>query len=124
MPTTSRQNKYNVSPAAFRQWRGKVYDSKAEMEYAQELFFLLEEAGFITLIIEQPRTTLGCPENVYRPDFFVIEKGGKEFFVDVKGAYTAEFKRNVKLWREYGLRPLHIVKKNRKRKFTTVQVVG
>jgi hypothetical protein len=112
-----KRNKYNVSPSTARTWRGRVYDSKAEMHYAQGLHAAME-AGHGTEIIEQPAVRLG-EDTVYRPDFLVIELAtAQAYYVDVKGAETKEWRKNVKLWRKYGRLPLHVVKKGK-----TVEVI-
>lgn len=104
-----RKNKYNVSAACDRTWNRRTYGSKAEMLYAQVLWFRREQ-GTVIEYIEQPRVWLGVPENVYVPDFFVVQEGGICWYVDVKGRETAKFKRDIKLWREYGRLPLHILR--------------
>lgn len=85
------------------------------MEYAMQLHFLYA-AGSIQILIEQPKVQLGCPENVYIPDFFVVDIEGtpKYKYIDVKGVETPAFKKNKKLWKAYGPCPLDIVKKNGK----------
>jgi hypothetical protein len=83
------------------------------MEYAQVLW-QLRELGEIVEYIEQPRLWLGVPLNVYVPDFFVVSECGVCWYVDVKGVETAKFKRDKKLWREYGRQELHLVKKSGK----------
>ena len=138
-----RQNKYNVSPAHKRRYNGRTYDSKAEMEYAKELY-MLKKGGDILEFIEQPKLWLGVPENVYYPDFFIVYKNptleewlpGRSdrgpslnddtardpIYVDVKGRETPAFIKNVKLWRSYGTLDLHIVKKKGKR-FVTTEII-
>jgi predicted nuclease of restriction endonuclease-like RecB superfamily len=106
-------NKYKVSPAADRRWEGRTYGSKAEMQYAQQLW-QLRKMGEIVEYIEQPRLWLGVPENVYIPDFFVVSECGVCWYVDVKGMETQKFKRDKKLWRAYGRHSLHLVKKSGK----------
>lgn len=113
-------NKYNTSDPAKRRWQGRTYDSKAEMEYAKALD-LLRQAGEVIEYIEQPRCWLGVPENIYVPDFFVVEPT-QCYYVDVKGMETAPFKRNKKLWKSYGRHPLRIVKRKGGR-FTTTEVI-
>ena len=113
-------NKFNVAPPEARTWQGRTYASKAEREYAQILWGRLA-AGTIELLIEQPRLWLGVPENVYVPDFFVLDTG-KPHFVDVKGVETPAFRKVMKLWANYGRCPLHIVKKSGS-KFLTAQII-
>jgi len=106
------KNKFKVSPPEQRKFNGKTYASKAEMQYAMFLWDQLNhEDGSIVLIIEQPRVWLGVPENVYVPDFFVVDKVDGQYFVDVKGMRTPAFNKNVKLWKNYGMSDLHIVTK-------------
>lgn len=102
-----KQNKYGVSPKADRTFDGKVYASKYEMERAKELRQGIACEVFRE-VIEQPRVSLGCRENIYVPDFIVI---GQTFawFEDVKGHSTAAFNKNKKLWAKYGRLPLHIL---------------
>lgn len=113
-------NKYNVAPASEREFQGRVYASKAEREYAQ-ILWNRREAGTIQLLVEQPSLWLGVPENVYRPDFLVVENGNP-YFVDVKGVETPAFRKVMKLWANYGQCPLHIVKK-KGAKFVTDAVI-
>lgn len=107
------RNKYRVSPAEERRWNGRTYDSKAEMHYAQSLDLLIR-AGEISAVVEQPRVTLGVPENEYRPDFLVIPRDERPYFVDVKGMETPAFKKNKRLWSAYGRLPLVVVKRKGK----------
>ena len=104
------RNKYRVSPAAQRTWNGRTYDSKAEMKYAQ-LLDVLHRSGEVVEWIEQPKTWLGIPENIYRPDFLVIPHDAMPYYVDVKGKETPAFKKNVRLWKKYGRLRLHVVKR-------------
>ena len=60
---------------------------------------------------------LGCPENIYKPDFLVIPSPEDErfpYFVEVKGRETASWKKNKKLWLQYGRLELVVVKKSGK----------
>lgn len=107
-----RRNKYRVSPAAERTWHGRVWASKAEMQYAQML--AMGANSVYRLVICQPKILLGVEENVYIPDFFVIDADGAYYFVDVKGVETAAFKKVRKLWAAYGPAKLYIAKKRGK----------
>ena len=106
-----RGNKYNVAPASERVFQGRTYASKAERLYAEILWSRLKQRT-IQLLIEQPTLWLGVPENVYRPDFFVMVNGQCQF-IDVKGVETPAFRKVKKLWASYGQCPLHIIKRNR-----------
>ncbi|MFP4141495.1 MAG: DUF1064 domain-containing protein [Phycisphaerae bacterium] len=103
-----RRNKHGVAEPDRRRWRGRLYDSRAEMLYAQQLELRLE-AGELLEVVEQPRTWLGVPENRYAPDFLVIPAEGVPYYVDVKGQETPKFKRDKKLWAAYGRLELRIV---------------
>lgn len=123
------KNKYKVSPADQRRYNGRTYASKAEMEYAKELY-MLKKGGEILEFIEQPRLWLGVPENVYVPDFFIVPNFPESpndmkyaYFVDVKGMMTTHFKQIIKLWRSYGTLDLHIVKKKGAR-FVTSDIIS
>lgn len=105
-------NKYRVSAPEARTFNGKVYASKAECLYAQELDLVLR-AGKLVEVVEQPRLWLGVRENVYVPDFLIVPLPPfSPWYVDVKGVETAAFKRNKKLWKRYGRLALHIVKRS------------
>jgi hypothetical protein len=97
---TPRRNKYGARATIYG---GVRYDSKAEAEYAATLD---EMARAITGMwwIRQPTFRLGCPENVYRPDFLVFSPPApiRVRVVDVKGVRTAKFNRDVRLWKAYG----------------------
>lgn len=143
-PYKRRNNKYKVAPPDERKYNGRTYASKAEMEYAKELY-MLKKGGEILEFIEQPRLWLGVPENIYVPDFFIVYKNptleewlpGRSdrgpslnddaardpIYVDVKGVMTSAFRRNVKLWKSYGVLDLHIVKKKGKR-FVTSEIIS
>lgn len=111
-------NKFGVSSAVLRTWNGKVYDSRAECEYAQILSVKLE-AGAIIEVVEQPKVMLG--DLRYFADFLVIEKD-RQFYIDVKGMETQTFRRVKKLWPKYGRLDLHILKKVRL-EFVTSEVL-
>lgn len=107
----------------------KVYASKAEMQYLQFLHGLVNNGnGSIGFVREQPKFTLGCPENVYVADAAVYAATGEiVFVVDIKGTETPAFRKVKKLWAAYGQYDLHIVKKTHDTKsgpkFKTVEVI-
>lgn len=107
----SKANKYGVSDSASRTFDGKVYDSKAEMLRAKQLRSYIN-MDLTYEVVEQPRVSLGCRENIYVPDFLVIGPNGSHY-EDVKGMETAAFKKNKKLWAKYGRLPLHILTRQR-----------
>lgn len=117
----TRTNKYRVSPADQRTWNGRVYASKAEMEYAK-ILDLEQRGGIIRNLTHQPAVRLGPIDFV--PDFAAWHvASGKWRWYDVKGVQTPAFKIKLKLWVEYGPGDLFIVKKAGKR-FKVVQVVA
>jgi len=106
-----RRNKFGVSPAADRTWKGKKYASKAEMQYAMHLDNMMR-AGQLSDVAEQPRYKMTKAKIVYVPDFLVTDAGGSRWCVDVKGAETDVFRLKKRLWRFYGPpMPLRLVKK-------------
>ena len=114
-----KKHKYRVAPKPERTLEGVTYQSKAEMQRAAQLKYMVTSCGWI--VTPQPRFTLGCPENVYVADFHIIDKGGEWFYncdpainltewvEDVKGFETAKFRHDVKLWKKYGVCPLIIL---------------
>ena len=120
----TRRNKYNVSPASARTWRGRTYASKAECEFAK---LLHTTAAPGTIIIEQPRVTL-VEGFDYRPDFLkIIPWPGREFnvgFTDVKGRETQRFRDVCRLWRQHMQVPLLVVKRLRDGTFKTVKIIS
>ncbi len=115
-------NKYKVSPPNERRHNGRTYASKAEMMYAINLYFQ-QDHGIILDFVEQPRLWLGVPLNKYVPDFLVIPRDERPFYVDVKGIETAAFKKNKKLWAAYGYLDLHVVKR-KGNNFITSEIVN
>jgi predicted nuclease of restriction endonuclease-like RecB superfamily len=105
-PKGGRRGKFNVSPPEQRTWRGRTYASKIECQYAQHL--RLDAANWE--VIDQPKVRLG-DDFEYRPDFLVIPRNGTPYYIDVKGAETADFRRIRKLWEKHGRLPLHIIKR-------------
>ena len=91
-----------------RTYRGRLYDSRAEMAHAVQLDadptvdFWLRQVGF----------DLGEDER-YRADFLVRTLAGDVFAVDVKGVETTAFKRVRRLWAKYGPCELHVVRRGR-----------
>lgn len=115
----AKRNKYGVAPKDERTHNGVVYDSKAEMEYAQGLDLLLK-GGLITGWIRQVTIPLG-EDFKTRIDFLVFEPAwvGNEppraatltEFVEIKGHETPKFKDVRRLWAKYGPGPLFIKKR-------------
>ena len=84
--------RYKRSPKEDRTYRGTVYDSKKEAQYAMGLYALLE-SGKISELREQvpfvicPKQNKGERDMVYRADFQYVENGVTRT-VDVKGHKT------------------------------------
>ena len=106
---TTRTNKFGARRTVYN---GVLYASKAEALFAQQLDALVN-AGEIRFWVGQPLFRLGCAENTYRPDFLVIASGGEAWAADVKGVETPAFRRNRKLWIQYGPCELRILKRLR-----------
>ena len=118
-----RYNKYRVAPVEERTFRGVVYHSKAEAIRAQQLYMTPD-----LTVVRQVEYTLGCPENRFVVDFFImltecpwlnrVGADGKVEHIDVpngyveevKGMETPDFKRCKKLWRKYGPVPMVVLK--------------
>jgi hypothetical protein len=92
-----KRSKYRNVPTVYA---GVRYDSKGEATRARELD-TAAQVGLIRFWVRQPTFRLGVPENIYRADFLVV--GLDDVWVeDVKGAETAKFRRDKKLWAAYG----------------------
>jgi hypothetical protein len=102
---TPKRSKYRNVPTVYE---GVRYASKAEARRAEELD-IQRLAGEIRLWIGQPKFRLGCPENVYVPDFFVVDREGWHA-EDVKGSETAKFRRDRRLWAKYGPCDLWVIR--------------
>lgn len=117
-----RRNKYNRADKEDRTWEGKVYDSKAEMVYRRDILETMLKSGDVLSVTEQPRVHLGDRVNVYVPDYLVIPREGRPYFVDVKGMETAKFKKDVARWRLRGPLELLVVKQ-KGRGFETTDII-
>lgn len=107
MPFLRPRSKYHAKKA---EYAGESYDSKAEAAYAKHLDSDLScAAGGILFYNRQPKFTLGCPENIYKPDFLIVYQR-HVVAVDIKGHETPKFKKDRKLWAKYGPCPLQIVR--------------
>ena len=93
-----KRNKYGVSSKADRTWGGRLYASKAEMEYAR---------SFAPAIVEQQIIVLLGPSGITMIVDFLGRNG---VYVDVKGAETPAFRLKCRLWQAHGPAPLKLVK--------------
>lgn len=101
-----KRNKYRAVKTSYK---GVNYDSKAEAARAESLD-RMEAAGLIRWWHTKPGSfRLGCPENIYRPDFMVCESDGSVRCEDVKGVQTRKFIKDKLLWKRYGKMPLHVI---------------
>jgi hypothetical protein len=100
--------KYGVAPKDRRTYNGVVYHSLAEARRAQ-ILDLLVRGNVVIRWERQVKHHLGTVHNVYVVDFVVYESDGSVHAEDVKGCRTRDFARNVKLWRDYGAMPLHLL---------------
>ena len=85
------------------------YASRIEAQRAAELA-LLQRAGTITELHEQPRTLLTADEISYKPDFCYRENG-QLIYEEVKGVETERYRIIKKLWAHYGPAPLRVMKR-------------
>ena len=98
----SRAHKYGARPV-------DGYASTLERDRARELR-LLEHAGEIRELVEQPRVEL-LPGTFYKSDFTYIERDGTRIWEEVKGVETPRWRLVARLWRFFGPGPLRIVKR-------------
>ena len=118
-----KRHKYNVSAKEDREFDGKIYDSRAEMERAKHWRTMLE-SGSVQAVFEQVRMSLGIRENIYVADFLIVAHGNV-FAEDVKGTETPAFRKVKKLWQRYGRLPLCVVKYDyKKRTFKTTEIIS
>lgn len=87
------------------EFMGRTYPSATEAALAQALE-LRRQGGDIASWHNQPKFTLGIPENVYIADFRVVMPDGSIHIYDAKGRETEKFRHNVRLWKVYGEYPL------------------
>jgi hypothetical protein len=97
--------KYRNKPMPYN---GVTYHSTGEARHAMGLD-LRVRAGEIRGWIRQVPIALGDPINRIVVDFLVVGNDGRCHAEEYKGAWTPKFTRDVKLWRKYGLMPLHII---------------
>jgi len=114
------KSKYKTAPAIERRWRGRTWDSKAEMLYGQRLQ-QLKDLGHIIEYINQPTFYLPDETSTYRPDFLIMEVSGN-YVVDVKGYETSKFKRDKKRWAKHGRLELHVIKRKGKG-WETIEII-
>lgn len=105
------KHKYRVCDKADRTWNSVVYDSKAEMEYAQQLD-LLRRGGLYVEVLRQVPIVLSRGITVV-VDFRCERPDRKVEWLEVKGMETPTFRLKLRLWLEHGPGPLHIIKKKR-----------
>ncbi len=105
-------NKYGAKRSQARAGR-KFYDSQLEADYRRVLE-LMERAGEIKDLVDQPQVYLTDAQIGYRPDFAYVDKAtGERIFVECKGAELEGWLIKQRLWTVYGPGPLYIVKRRR-----------
>jgi len=114
------RNKFNVAPVNRRTYKGRTYDSRAEMLYAQHLD-LLVRSGDVVDYCDQPKVHISG-DLWYRPDYLVLEPDDA-YYVDVKGVMTDGFRKVMAAWPARTGLPLRVIKHQRG-KFITTEVVG
>lgn len=91
-----KPHKYNAKPKEFR---GRVYPSTLQANYAARLF-ALQEAGVIVGYWEE--VPFRFPDgNKYVADFAIFWGDGRCDLVDTKGPLTAEFKIKARMMEHY-----------------------
>ncbi len=96
------------SNAERRTFNGIVYDSILEMQRAAELE-TLRKAGEIVAWFRQVPVSLGL-DTVTRVDFLIVGTN-RVWCEEVKGFDTREFRRIMRLWKEYGPLPLLVLRR-------------
>lgn len=104
-----RKNKYGAKKAGSLLFEGRMFDSKAERDRAEQLK-VMEKDGDIQELELQPQTSLSRAEIGYKPDFAYTENGVR-IYEDVKGVETEGFRLKARLWKKYGFGPLRITKR-------------
>jgi len=90
---------------------GIKFDSKGEAEYYKHLLNQ-EKKGVLKILELQPKTYLTESRILYKPDFLIL-RDDREIYIDFKGIETPVFKLKKKLWKNYGLGILWLVKKSK-----------
>lgn len=118
---TRRPNKYG----AVKVKDGKnTYDSKGEAEMHGTLK-LMEKAGLIKDIVHHPAAVSITRFVKYKPDFIYFEIKRQTFvYVDFKGVMGERFSVICNLWKEFGVLPLQIWKKNGNRMYLHKEIIG
>jgi len=117
-----RKNKYGAKKAGSLLFEGRMFDSKAERDRAEQLK-VMEKDGDIQELELQPQTSLSRAEIGYKPDFAYTENGVR-IYEDVKGVETEGFRLKARLWKKYGFGPLRITKrKGVKSPFTITKTI-
>ncbi len=100
--------KYNAKKTTLH---GIKFDSRAEAGY---YLVLLEQQkkGLVKIIEIQPKIYMTRAKILYKADF-LIEENGRLVYVDVKGMITPVFAIKKRLWLQYGLGTLRLVKKGK-----------
>ena len=110
VPNAGKRHKYGAKKAGSLVFGGRVFDSKAERDRAEQLY-RMELDGEISELGLQPVIAVAKYVN-YKPDFVYIEAStGVRVWEDVKGVETEGFRIKKNLWRENGPGPLHITKR-------------
>ena len=117
-----RKNKFGAKKAGSLLFEGRMFDSKAERDRAEQLK-VMEKDGDIQELELQPQTSLSKADIKYKPDFAYTEDGVR-IYEDVKGVETEGFRIKSKLWKKYGYGPLRITKrKGIKSPFTITKTI-
>jgi hypothetical protein len=113
-----KKSKYHATRTEYNGW---IYDSKGEANRAAELDLLVKSScgghGGVIRWIPQVPFYLGCRANKYVVDFLVwtyedcagASMGEATHAEDFKGFETQKFLRDLRLWRQFGKFPLHVV---------------
>ena len=101
---------------------GEVYDSQAEAGYA-DVLELLKRGGVIADYMHHPPAVKFRSGIMWRVDYIVTPNTGVEYYVEVKGLPTADYRLKLELWRHEKPYPLFVVRKYGEMRFRIIDEI-
>jgi hypothetical protein len=110
---------------------GQSFPSKLEADVYCHLK-MLEKAGELEELVRQPTVYLTDAKISYKPDFqcsiprIKTDDGIRIWgtvYIEAKGLETERYRLIKKLWKHYGLYPLHVYKANRKGVYLAEEII-
>jgi|GEM_PF-2378083 len=115
-----RGNKYHAQGV---RKGGHWYDSKAEAEYA-DVLELCKRGGLILDYQHHPPGVVLVGTIRWNIDYLVTGLGGQQFYVEVKGLATSDYKLKLELYRQVKPAPLYVVKRYGELRFRVIDEVA